>query len=88
MLVNRHILIDLNFPFPCTVAALGMVCTAAISHMIARPLLSRQDSGTKGSGKLSWSFYCTHLVPVAMYLALSVLLSNSAYMYLSGEGRN
>lgn len=81
---------DLNFPFPCTVAALGITGTSIISCVAVRLLqLGNSSSGTKGnsSGKagVSWWFYCTYIVPAGLCVALAMQLGNTAYLYLSGK---
>eukprot|EP00879_Flechtneria_rotunda_P014732 GHRR01015394.1.p1 GENE.GHRR01015394.1~~GHRR01015394.1.p1 ORF type:complete len:146 (+),score=21.24 GHRR01015394.1:161-598(+) len=38
ILVNKHIMVDLNFPYPSTVAAIGMVGTSLVTFIIVRIL--------------------------------------------------
>jgi hypothetical protein len=81
ILVNKHILVDLNFPFPCTVAALGITGTSIISTLAVRLL---QLGPAKGKAAVSWWFYCTYIVPAGLCMALAMQLGNTAYLYLSG----
>jgi hypothetical protein len=97
--VNKHILVDLNFPFPCTVAALGITGTSIISCLAVRLLrLGNNSSSNSSSGSssakgnssgnkagVSWWFYCTYIVPAGLCVALAMQLGNTAYLYLSGE---
>lgn len=91
ILVNKHILVDLNFPFPCTVAALGITGTSIISCLAVRLLrLGSSSSGSSAKGNssgnkagVSWWFYCTYIVPAGLCVALAMQLGNTAYLYLS-----
>jgi hypothetical protein len=78
-------LVDLNFPFPCSVAALGITGTSIISRVAVSVmgLGSKGSKGSKSSG-VSWWFYCTYIVPAGLCLALAMQLGNTAYLYLSG----
>lgn len=80
--MNKHILVDLNFPFPCTVAALGVTGTSIISIVAVK--LMKLEAG-KGKAAVSWWFYCTYIVPAGLCVALAMQLGNTAYLYLSGE---
>jgi len=81
--VNKHILVDLNFPFPCAVATLGISGTSLISNLALKLMQLRQPD--KAPTAVSWGFYWTYIVPAGLCLALSMQLGNTAYLYLSGR---
>jgi hypothetical protein len=95
ILVNKHILVDLDFPFPCTVAALGVTGTSIISNIAVRlvllhksqrvgPSFSNTGLAAATESRVSWRFYCTYIAPAGLLLALGLHMGNTAYLYLSG----
>jgi hypothetical protein len=81
ILVNKHILVDLAFPFPGCVGALGLCGTSLIS-MLAVRLLSLDGGGA--AQPMTLRAYLTGIVPTGLCLALSMQLGNTAYLHLSG----
>lgn len=89
ILVNKTIMVDLSFPYPATVAAIGMCGTSIISSLVVRLLQQGQKGNTKdgASGKscMTPSLYLTTIVPTGLCMALAMQLGNTAYLYLPGE---
>lgn len=82
ILVNKHIMVDLNFPYPGTVGAIGMVGTSIITFVAVRVLQL-----VPMTQKVSLKFFTTQVMPTGLFLALSMQLGNTAYLHLSGESR-
>ncbi|KAF8062808.1 sugar phosphate/phosphate translocator [Scenedesmus sp. PABB004] len=83
ILVNKHIMVDLHFPYPATVGALGMLGTSVLALAAARLARRRGGGGGSGGGRVSLRFYLTHFMPTGLFQALSMALGNTAYLHLS-----
>lgn len=73
-------MVDLNFPYPGTVGAIGMVGTSIITFTAVRVL--RLVPTTQ---RVSTKFFAAQILPTGLFLALSMQLGNTAYLHLSGE---
>lgn len=78
ILVNKHIMVDLHFPYPASVCALGLVGTSIVSWAAVRLLRL-----APASGSVSLRFYVTRVLPTGLFQALSMQLGNTAYLHLS-----
>jgi hypothetical protein len=79
ILVNKHIMIDLHFPYPASVCAIGLVGTSIVSWTAVRVLRIVPASTT-----VSLRFFITRIMPTGLFQALSMQLGNTAYLHLSG----
>lgn len=80
ILVNKHIMIDLHFPYPAAVCAIGLIGTSIVSFIAVKVL--RLVPTTQA---VSLRFFVTYIVPTGLFQALSMQLGNTAYLHLSGE---
>jgi hypothetical protein len=79
ILVNQHIMVKLNFPYPATVGSIGLIGTSIICFLVVRVLRlvdARQN--------MSLTFFMVNVMPTGLFLALAMQLGNTTYLYLSG----
>lgn len=78
ILLNKYLLKDLHFHYPMALSALGMVTSsfaACITTHVLR-LVERKRS-------VSRRMWVTHMLPVGLFMALSLQLGNYAYLKLT-----
>eukprot|EP00878_Enallax_costatus_P028608 GHUV01030910.1.p1 GENE.GHUV01030910.1~~GHUV01030910.1.p1 ORF type:complete len:347 (+),score=66.53 GHUV01030910.1:45-1043(+) len=71
-------MVDLNFPYPGTVGAIGMIGTSIITFISVKVLRL-----VPTSQRVSVKFFATQILPIGLFLALSMQLGNTAYLHLS-----
>lgn len=72
-------MVDLHFPYPGTVGAIGMVGTSIIAAAV------RLLGIVPATQKVSIKFLTTQVMPTGLFLALAMQLGNTAYLHLSGK---
>eukprot|EP00882_Tetradesmus_deserticola_P018277 GHRQ01019634.1.p1 GENE.GHRQ01019634.1~~GHRQ01019634.1.p1 ORF type:complete len:180 (+),score=44.98 GHRQ01019634.1:120-659(+) len=80
ILVNKHIMVDLHFPYPAFVCALGLVGTSIVSWLAVRVLRI-----VPANTPVSMHFFVTRIMPTGLFQALAMQLGNTAYLHLSGR---
>lgn len=78
ILVNRHVMVSLHFPYPTTIALLGLVTTTGISFLAIHIFIQPSDRIT-----VTRERFTEFILPAGMAMAMSFLLGNSAYLYLT-----
>uniref|UniRef100_A0A7S0RY75 Sugar phosphate transporter domain-containing protein n=1 Tax=Chlamydomonas leiostraca TaxID=1034604 RepID=A0A7S0RY75_9CHLO len=78
ILVNKHILVDLRFPYPVTIAFMGLVTTTACSAVAVRLIVPRAQRQ-----HVSTQHYFKRVLPTGFCMALTFHTGNMAYLYLS-----
>lgn len=78
ILVNKHILKDLKFPYPMTVSSMGMFASGVFSWLVVRVLKLAESEV-----QISTRFYLTNVLPVGFFMALTLWSGNTVYLYLT-----
>lgn len=78
ILVNKHIMVDLRFGYPMSLASLGMLISTVCCWCWYR--FSNLSSGKRS---LSASIYITRIVPVGLMMAVTLQSGNITYLYLT-----
>jgi hypothetical protein len=73
-------MVDLHFPYPASVCAIGLVGTSIVSWTAVRVLRV-----VPASTPVSLRCFVTRILPTGLFQALSMQLGNTAYLHLSGE---
>ena len=80
ILFNKFVLDQLQFPFPMFLCCWHMILATAITRILSTT--SSMLPGVKEK-KVDSSVFINKIIPVAMAFAISLVLSNKAYIYLS-----
>lgn len=78
ILVNKKIMVDLKFRYPCTIAWMGLTTTTVASFIAVRlavPAHKRRAIGLR--------YYATRVAPTGFFMALTFQTGNMGYLYLS-----
>lgn len=79
ILVNKHVMVDVGFKYPTTVACMGLVTTTILSYaalqLLALPGLHR--------AVVSSRYYLTQVMPTGFMMALTFVTGNGAYLHLT-----
>lgn len=78
ILLNQHILVHLQFPYPVTLCGLGMIFSAAAAWLYIHVWGVRMVSS-----HVTVRFYLTHIAPIGLLQALAMALGNWAYLRLT-----
>lgn len=81
ILVNKHILSELGFPFPIAVSALGQLASWAVALLAFRLVRSH---ALANEALISWRFYLTNMAVVGAASAGALAFGQGVYLYLSG----
>ncbi|PNH00470.1 hypothetical protein TSOC_013706 [Tetrabaena socialis] len=89
-------MVNLKFPYPCTIAWIGLLTTTAASYTAMRLLLPRGPGGSSGGGgagaaasaaggssRMSVRYYLTRVLPTGFFMALTFQTGNMGYLYLT-----
>ncbi|KAF6262848.1 hypothetical protein COO60DRAFT_1674179 [Scenedesmus sp. NREL 46B-D3] len=71
-------MVDLHFPYPACVCALGLVGTSIVSWTAVRVLRI-----VPANTPVSLRFFVTRIMPTGLFQALAMQLGNTAYLHLS-----
>eukprot|EP00775_Hariotina_reticulata_P004590 gene4590-4844_t len=78
ILVNKHILTDLEFRYPLTVSSMGMFTSGVCSY-----ILCRWTSMFPAEVEVSFIYWLTRIMPVGLFMAATLWTGNMVYLYLS-----
>lgn len=80
ILVNKHLLVDLKFHYPLTVALSGMCSSFVFSYIVCK----RYGIGANNAqSKIDAAAYVRTIMPIGFCMALTLHLGNLVYFYLS-----
>ncbi|KAG1679008.1 hypothetical protein FOA52_013072 [Chlamydomonas sp. UWO 241] len=78
ILLNRYIMVEIHFPYPITVATLGMVGSSILAFVCCHVLrIAKADTS------LTMYFWLTRILPVGLCMALTLWTGNAVYFYLT-----
>eukprot|EP00879_Flechtneria_rotunda_P019034 GHRR01019985.1.p1 GENE.GHRR01019985.1~~GHRR01019985.1.p1 ORF type:complete len:189 (+),score=38.90 GHRR01019985.1:336-902(+) len=78
ILLNKHLLKDLKFGYPMTVAGMGM-CTSGIFSYI----LCHVTQTIEAKAVITRSYWIKRILPVGFFMASTLWAGNLVYLYLS-----
>ncbi|KAK9787492.1 hypothetical protein WJX73_004769 [Symbiochloris irregularis] len=78
ILVNKHCMSVDGFVYPMALSGLGMAFSG-----IASTLCCKVFRVVEVKQALTWHYYCTRIVPVGLFMALTLYCGNVVYLYLS-----
>lgn len=78
ILVNKHILKDLKFGYPMTVAGMGMFTSGLLSFV-----LCRVTKVVEAKAVVTTSYWIRGIMPVGFFMAGTLWAGNLVYLYLS-----
>uniref|UniRef100_A0A061SM30 Drug metabolite transporter superfamily n=1 Tax=Tetraselmis sp. GSL018 TaxID=582737 RepID=A0A061SM30_9CHLO len=78
ILVNKFLLKDFGFHFPMALSGLGMICSSLASYFTCQVLCL-----VEAKRQVSARMWLTQIVPVGLFMALSLQLGNYAYLELT-----
>ncbi len=71
-------MVDLKFPYPCTIAWMGLLTTTACCLVALRLVVPPgQRQG------ISRRHYLTRVLPTGFFMALTFQMGNTGYLYLT-----
>ncbi|KAJ3151561.1 hypothetical protein HDU89_002004 [Geranomyces variabilis] len=79
---NRHILVELNFPYPIFLTTWHLTL-ATIFTRVLRHTTSLLDGVAEVEKKLTWKRWSTSVLPIGLLFSGSLACGNYAYVYLS-----
>ncbi|KAI8908817.1 DMT family organic anion transporter [Powellomyces hirtus] len=79
---NRHILVELNFPFPIFLTTWHLTL-ATVFTRVMRHTTSLLDGVAEVEKKLTWKRWSTSVLPIGLLFSGSLACGNYAYVYLS-----
>mmetsp|Transcript_15860 Transcript_15860/g.26677 ORF Transcript_15860/g.26677 Transcript_15860/m.26677 type:complete len:320 (-) Transcript_15860:502-1461(-) len=80
ILFNKAVLDQLKFPFPMFLVTWHMFLSTILTQLMSRT--TNMLPGVK-ENKVNGEVYAKQLLPVSLFFAVSLVLSNKAYIYLS-----
>ncbi|KAI8463840.1 MAG: triose-phosphate transporter family-domain-containing protein [Monoraphidium minutum] len=83
ILLNKHILKDLKFPYPMTVSSMGMAASGVLSFLACHVFKIADASTQARAGRVSFRFYVTNMLPVGFFMAATLWSGNAVYLHLT-----
>lgn len=80
ILFNKHVLANMDFPFPMFLTTWHMVLAAILTQIMSRT--TKMLPGV-AEGKVDSKTMQTQILPVALCFAISLVFANKTYIYLS-----
>eukprot|EP00884_Botryococcus_braunii_P023437 jgi/Botrbrau1/9778/Bobra.85_1s0022.2 len=78
IILNKHLMSTDGFHFPMALSGLGMAFSAVASFIVCRVLKLVEAKRT-----ITWRFYGTRILPVGLFMALTLHFGNVVYLYLT-----
>ncbi|GBF93366.1 drug metabolite transporter superfamily [Raphidocelis subcapitata] len=78
IMINKHILKDLNFPYPMTVSSMGMFASGLLSWLACRVF-----DFAEARAQVSPVFFLSNILPVGLFMAMTLWSGNAVYLYLT-----
>lgn len=78
ILVNKYIMSTDNFHYPMALSGLGMLFSSFASFVVCRVL-----KWVEPKRQLTWRFWLTRILPVGLFMALTLHFGNVVYLYLT-----
>eukprot|EP00035_Acanthoeca_spectabilis_P012270 m.218821 g.218821 ORF g.218821 m.218821 type:complete len:274 (-) comp15572_c0_seq5:1709-2530(-) len=79
ILVNKHILSDLNFPYPYALTCMGLLCSSLFSTV----LVQCGAVECRNSATVTSTFYFKRVLPIGAFQALAMGFGTVAYLSLT-----
>ncbi len=79
ILLNKHILKDLNFNFPMFLSCLGLISASTVAHVAVRVF----GVELPNQARMTRDMYLKNVVPVGVCQAATLALGNAAYLHLT-----
>lgn len=79
ILVNKKIMVDLEFSYPLVVSSIGLAATSVLSHFVVRVLKTVE---LEHKEKVTNRFYLRNMVPVGIAMAATLAFGNAVYLHL------
>jgi len=76
ILLNKHIMRDLNFNFPMTLSGMGLLSSSIISRTVIDLGYFQKEHNP------DWNFWLKSIMPIGVCLALTLNFGNRVYLYL------
>lgn len=78
ILVNKHILSSLQFPYPMTVSGMGMMGSGVASFLCCRVF-----KVVEATSEVPKGLYMSSIIPVGFFMAVCLYLANEVYLHLT-----
>lgn len=81
MLLNKHIMQEMRFPYPLTLSSLGLFASVTFSRILVRT--GRVEVGEAVKGFIAGPGYWQVILPIAVCRSVTLATGNAVYLYLS-----
>eukprot|EP00197_Chlamydomonas_leiostraca_P007176 CAMPEP_0202865760 /NCGR_PEP_ID=MMETSP1391-20130828/6339_1 /ASSEMBLY_ACC=CAM_ASM_000867 /TAXON_ID=1034604 /ORGANISM="Chlamydomonas leiostraca, Strain SAG 11-49" /LENGTH=328 /DNA_ID=CAMNT_0049545637 /DNA_START=127 /DNA_END=1113 /DNA_ORIENTATION=+ len=78
ILLNKHLMVDLKFKYPMTVAGMGMFASGLLSFVCCR-VINVVDAKTP----ITREYWVQKILPVGFFMGLTLWTGNEVYLYLT-----
>ena len=80
IITNRHIMKELDFPYPSALSSLGQLSSALVAWTLVHVTKTIR---LEHRHRITARFYCTRILPVGFFTALTFRCGNAVYLHLS-----